>query len=548
MKNLTLLLLFSICTITSCTTWSQTGILAFANKSTNEQGKSSEKNHKYETAKMVFDSLVAGQGDFRRQRPSLVMKNSERYVAWARPERAEIGLEELAYDICASFGVDSLNALAALLTHELVHYYKEHDWNRHFVKENEDLSTAKKLEKLEEGLKLETQADYIGGFMAYSVGFEVHGIMPELLKKIYAETGYDLPKEIDGYPSLEERIAMSGNAMDQLKELQVVFEMSTYLNLLEYHEDASLYYNYILKDFQSRDIYNNAGVTALLSALPYFTKKEMPYGLPIELDPTSRLAKNTTRTNDQSRVQEREKRIQQALEYFEWALLLDRQYPPAYLNTAAAYVLLEDWDEANYWIKKTSKQNLNEKMTADLLVLKGIVAAQQEDLKGAKDWWEKATAASSNLATVNLDVLEHGAIQGPPKIYGFAAKKEQIEAVNVEKFLMETAPDKIIEINDRKACGYHLRPASKVYSHLVDAGNEYLIVQIVSEDFSGKSLEGIAIGDNLELLIEKYGIAERQVQTPEGAFYIYPDRKMIFQLNAMTGVQGWGIYRLKEKK
>lgn len=43
------------------------------------------------------------------------------------PDKIQIGLEEKAYDICISFGADSLNALAALLGHELVHYFEKHD-------------------------------------------------------------------------------------------------------------------------------------------------------------------------------------------------------------------------------------------------------------------------------------------------------------------------------------------------------------------------------------------------------------------------------------
>ncbi|PHN03592.1 hypothetical protein CRP01_25355 [Flavilitoribacter nigricans DSM 23189 = NBRC 102662] len=524
--------------------WSQSGTFAFASKASGQAEKGKATDYKYTTAKKVFDALVDGQGDFRQRRPELVMKNSERYVAWAMPGKAEIGLEELAYDICASFGADSLNALAALLTHELVHYYEKHDWSRHFVKQNEDLPTAQKLEKLEEGLKLEAQADYLGGFMAYSVGFQVHGVMPELLKKVYAETGYDLPEEIEGYPSLKDRIAMSEQAMSRLAELQVVFEMATYLNLLGYYEDADLYYQYILGDFQSRDIYNNAGVTALLTALPHFTKKEMPYGLPIELDPKSRLETNNTRVTDQ----ERKERIQRALDYFDRALLLDQHYAPAFLNKAAAYVLQEDWEEANYWIRKASKEELNEKMSADLLVLKGIIAARQEDPEGAREWWEQAAEKNSDLAGINLQVLKDGPLQEQSNaVMGFVTKTEQIEDLEIEQYLVDTAPDQVIEINVHKACGFHLREHSRIFSHLVDGGKEYLIVQVVGPDFTGSTMEGIEIGEDLQSLEEKYGVSDQRVQTPEGVFVVYPERSMFFQLHAEDGVQGWGIYRLKKK-
>lgn len=544
MKNLILTLCLSFITTIA---WSQAGIFAFANKASAGSKRGAVSNYKFETASMVFDSLVAGLGDSRLLEPSLVMNSKTQYVAWSWPERAEICLEERAYDICATFGADSLNALAALLSHELVHYYEKHDWTRHFINDNEKLSTAQKLEKLEEGLKLEAQADYMGGFWAYSVGFDVNGVMPDLLKKVYAETGYDLPEEIDGYPSLPDRIAMCETSMKRLKELQVVFEMATFLNILEYYDDAEQYYRYILRDFQSRDIYNNAGVTALLSALPFFTKEEMPYGLPVELDPKSRLERNNTRNTDQTRLRERKNRIAKALKHFDQAIDLDEHYAPAFLNMAAAFVLLQDWEAANDWIKKAGKEDLNEKMKADLLVLKGVIAAQQEDPEGAREWWEKAGAQKNELAFINLNVLAGQPIDNEPEVFGFAgAKKEQIESLEVLEYLMDTAPDQTIEIDDRKACGFHERPNSTIYSHLVDEGNSYIIVQVVDEHYTGKSMEGIAIGDSLESLRKKYGEAKKQVQTPEGAFHLYPERNMFFQLSLNSGIRGWGIYRIKD--
>src|SRR5690349_3723993 len=87
---------------------------------------------KYTVANKVFGELLRARGDFRMQAPTLVMNKRERYVAWMDPDQVQIGLEEKAYDICATFGKDSLNALAALLAHELTHYYEKHDWSRHF--------------------------------------------------------------------------------------------------------------------------------------------------------------------------------------------------------------------------------------------------------------------------------------------------------------------------------------------------------------------------------------------------------------------------------
>lgn len=546
MKKIIVLPLFFLLQVI---TYAQADFFAFVN---NDQGRTSTEtalDYKLETTQKVFDALVEGLSYFPRQKPTLLMKDSERYVAWAVPEKEEIGLEELAYDICASFGPDSLNAIAALLTHELVHYYKEHEWSRHFAKENKELSTARQLEKLEEGIKLETQADVQGGFLAYSVGFDVHGIMPELLKKVYSEEGYDLPAEIDGYPSLQDRITMSEKATLQLKKLQVVFETANYLNLLEQYDAADKYYDFIIKDFKSREIYNNAGVTALLSALPFFTKKEMPYALPVELEPTSRLGKRTTRNMDLTRQQERKKRIRKALEDFEWSYRLDQQYAPALLNKATAFLLLKEWEDAEYWLRKARKEDLSPKLSADLLVLEGVIAAQQEDQTGARKFWEQAAEMNNYLAEINLHILQSGELPPEPEeeIIGYAAvdKQEQIAELDLNKFLMQTTPDLTIKVDERTFCGLHKRSESVIYSHSLDRGKEFISIQLVDHSFTGESLEGIRVSDSRDQLLKAYGSPGRQVQTPKGAYLIYPGRNLFFELNEQAEVAGWGVYRIK---
>lgn len=537
------------------TVWSQEGIISFAYDAQGQKAKNDVPGYKYETTKLVFDSLVAGQGDFRLPPPTLLMESSEMRPAWAVPKRGEIGIEELAYDICTSFGPDSLNALAALLSHELVHYYEKHDWTSFFVEETKDhyrkeklepSATAQQLEKLEERLKLEAQADYQGGFWAQSIGFDVLGIMPELLKKIYGIDGYDIEEETPGYPSLEERIATSELATNQLRELQIVFETATYLNLLEQYDAADKYYHRILRDFQSRDIYNNAGVTALLASLSYFSKKELSYGLPVELDPKSRLQTRTTRDTDLNRKKERENRIKKAIGYFEQALELDKQYAPAFLNLAAANVLLQNWEDAEYLLRKADKAAPGKKLSSDLLVLKGVIAAQQEDLERARGFWHQARDMDNYLAVVNLQILETGPLQPVAGVFGFLAKKEKIAEVVLEEFMTQNGPDQMVTLDNRTVCGLHQRPEFVIYSHSVDYGEkEFISVQVVDETFTGKSLEGIAIGDSREKLFEKYGEPERQVQGRENTYLIYPSRNMLFSVIPSTGINGWAVYRIK---
>ena len=144
------------------------GIFAYVQ---NRNGKGPASNvaaYKLSVTSSVFRKLLEARGDFRMPPPELVMNDGQLYVAWMNSKKEQVGLEEKAYDLCATFGADSLNALAALLAHELTHYYEKHDWTRHFSRANANTEAGAQLAKLEEGLKLEVQSDYLGGFLALS--------------------------------------------------------------------------------------------------------------------------------------------------------------------------------------------------------------------------------------------------------------------------------------------------------------------------------------------------------------------------------------------
>lgn len=115
---------------------------AFAPDGANSPGIERVTGYKLSVAQKVFDDLLRARGDFRLQKPTLIVNRKEGDVASFIPDKVQIILDEKAYDVCVSFGKDSLNALAALLAHELIHYYENHDWNRHFARENENLETA----------------------------------------------------------------------------------------------------------------------------------------------------------------------------------------------------------------------------------------------------------------------------------------------------------------------------------------------------------------------------------------------------------------------
>lgn len=511
---------------------------AFAPSRDGKEGVEYVRGYKLAVAQKVFDDLLRARGDFRMQKPTLVINKKEGNIASFSPDLVQVILDEKAYDVCATFGKDSLNALASLLAHELIHYYEKHDWSRNFVRENEDLETSRNLEKLQEGKKQETQADHIGGFLAFSVGYNTYGIMPEFLKKVYK--AYDLPDDLPGYPSLKDRLSMVEGAMASLQELQIVFETATFLTILGNYADAATYQARILKTYQSREIYNNAGVNAALAGLALFDPYEMPFVLPLELDPKSRLV--SLKNNDLDKAARRDVLLRMALEQFERAVLLDENYAPAYLNKACALALLGEWEDADYAIRKGKKKSPGPQIASDFLVLEGVIAALQKDSMGAMKLWEQAQEQGNAWAKVNMATLQNASRHAANAVIP-AKGLEEIEQYRLADFLLKPQPDRTIEVEDKIFCGFSQLKQSRLLIHYANKGKDYLLVQETQPNYTGLTLRGIGLGAGQDKVVAAYGKAPRNIAILGSSIWVYPETNIFFRFSPQSKVESWGVYR-----
>lgn len=515
---------------------------AFAPSPFNKANSTLVVGYKKAVAQRVFEDLLRAQGDFRRQKPTLVINKEDGYIASFNPDLVQVVLDEKAYDLCSSFGKDSLNALASLLAHELIHYYEEHDWNRNFAKENAGLETTQQLERLQEGLKQETQADYNGGFLAFSVGYNTYGIMPQLLKKAYK--AYDLPEDLPGYPSLTERLKMVDGAMEKLRDLQIVYETANLLTILGNYADAAMYHRYILQSYQSREVYNNSGVNAALAAIGLFEPTELPYVLPLELDPKSRLF--SIKNNDEEKENRKNALLNSALEQFDRALVLDENYATGYLNKACVLALKGAWEDAEYVIRKGKKKSADAQIASDFVVLEGIMAALQKDSVGAIKYWEQAKAQGNNWAKMNLEIFQHqlkplSATNTPVK------GLEEIEQFPIADFFTgsdQTPPDRQVKLAEKVFCGIRQFPNSRLFIHFVNPGKTYALIQETQPGYTfGKTQRGITLGDGEEKVSAAYGRAPRTLAMPNGSIWVYPESNLFFRFSPQLKVQSWGVYR-----
>jgi tetratricopeptide (TPR) repeat protein len=510
-------------------------VFAFVRNDKGQHALGPANAHKYETARRVFDKLVSARGDFRQPAPAFVMNNGEMYVAWMNPRQLAIGLEEKAFDICMAMGPDSITALAALLAHELVHYYEKHDWNRHFAQHNQDLQTAHSLGHMDEGLKQEAQADYLGGFLAHTAGYPVSGIMPTLLQKLYL--GYGLPAELRGYPSLSERVVMAHNAQTRLSELLLVFETAGLLTLTGQYVDAVDYYRYLAADFPAREIYNNAGANLLQAALNLYPPSEMTYVLPVEWDPETRLRGTKSVNADRELI--RTELIKDALDQFERARLMDPAYSPAYLNQACAFLLLGETEDAAYWLRqgRRAAHHYNE---THYDVADGIRYAIEND--HAKAIVALQRAGDSPLAAINLALLQGQtpSLTTPATPQG----SDIIEGVQLARYLQNPLTDLEVDLGKGIFTAQRNLKHSRILLHYADNGVRYGVYHLCEGECAELTRAGIGRGATLASVMDVYGPATSLLPLTTGYQIAYPASRLFFTFDRDKTLRSWGSYRL----
>ena len=313
----------------------------------------------------VFNRLVAAYGS-PKTAPELVLNTKKigRPAFYKNETKPSIVVDENLLVICRTFGKDSLNALSIVLSHELAHYYNEHEFCTDFasaIRNNVVLFQKIKLINKNQKMLYETQADDKGLFYAAIAGFDPFEIQPKLLDAIY--NNYQLKDEV-GYPTKSERKEIANNAITKSKKLFEIFKQGLqYMNDKKY--DAAIEsFATVNSSFPSRENWNNIGVAKVLKALelkvPSEIEKEFPnrFIYPIEVDNSSRLQVEKTRNLDDNEA-EMISLLKSAKIDFEKAITLDVNYTMGYINLACTFDLLENPNAAIGKIKELPKELQN---------------------------------------------------------------------------------------------------------------------------------------------------------------------------------------------
>jgi tetratricopeptide (TPR) repeat protein len=318
----------------------------------------------------VFDRLISVYGCAKTEQKFKIVKKEKapippaKYISGGQPT---IEIDEAFYKICQTFGKDSLNALAIVLSHELTHHFNDHTFCRDYGFAN--LNTVKPNLKKTIGSASsnarkdkETEADIKGFFFAAAAGFEPHGLQEKLIIKIYK--AYNLTDIQENYPSLQERIDLAQSADKKASEL-----FNDFKNGLVALENKQ--YDVAIKCFESangkipfRENLNNIGVAKTRKALdlkvPDSFEKENPerFLYPTEIENKSRLSREITRSlDDNSEVIEQ--LLKAAQKDFQEAIRLDPNFTKGYINLACVLDLMGNYPKSIGTILELPKDKQN---------------------------------------------------------------------------------------------------------------------------------------------------------------------------------------------
>jgi tetratricopeptide (TPR) repeat protein len=343
----------------------------------------------------VFDQLVMAYGNVKSRPQLIVVQDSDKQVLPAKYEpdpKPNIQVDGSLVILFRTFGKDSLNALAVVLSHELAHYYSDHtfcsDYAYALKDQSKSLSDLLKSVSKQEKISKETEADQKGFFYAAAAGYVPFEVQSSVLDKIYAE--YQYPDSLPGYPTKQQRVSIAVTAEKKAKDLYDTFQAGlkwmnekNYEKAIEAFEEANSYIPF-------RENYNNMGVARALMALdlkdPDYAEKEYPdrFLYPFEIDNQSRLKKEMVRGVDYEKEEKINQLLLAAMTNLEEAIRLDRGYSKSYINLACVFDLLGNQDMAKGTIKKLP---LEEQKTKEAQRILAIAYYHEGRIEEAEKIW-----------------------------------------------------------------------------------------------------------------------------------------------------------------
>ncbi len=319
-----------------------------------------------------------------------------------------------------------------------------------------------------------------------------------------------------------------------------ILEMGFLLAATGKYADARDYFVYVTRYAPSKQVFNNAGIAAVMDALDYFRPgdPEIKYRYPIQLD------LNGTATRDLKDLRDnRNLRLKEALRHFDAAITLDTVYAPAYLNKACVYTLLGDTNKARILADTVKTFSGYEKTTDDAQVLIGILHALQGDSAKAYTIFQKAAKSGNSLANYNLNMLTGALIEKLTAPFRLG-KPETIAGLSLNDSynLPEEDPGSEIVVSDQIRFYHNLDPGANARYYFSDnaSAGEQTYFLLTQPGYAGQTARKLGVGATRAAVEEAYKQPVRTIETITGEILVYPS--ILLVLGKDGTLAQWVIY------
>lgn len=490
----------------------------------------------------VYNKLKKSLNVSSRDLPLARLTDREDNIGSYKKEGDEtlIEIEQVAFDVCKTFGPYQEHAIAYLLGHELTHFYQQHHWN---LSNFSTVFFIHSIEKTQEIDKHELDADQYGLFLTYLAGYDYEilvQIVPDLIQRLFEKYA-----ELKRITQINESIFLRQDIIKEVKPMVV--------ELIDLYEAANLLYaagnaeaafqcnSLLAKSINLSEVQNNKGVTGL----------QVVYdSLIIDTTPDEHLFfQYPTAINLDFKLEDYRDSSQEIFEEVITALTeanrIDPHNPNIVLNLACAYDLDGRTHLAKKLILPYKASGLSPSLNAKYLTMEAIIAAHENDFDLAKQKFELAAQSAENHPALTHLIQENQRIMNGQRVY--------------ESYLSPKLPKDTIEGHRVNGWRSFLKDVETPYE--MDNG-DFLYVQKLKRSFrllflSGtiptkihytkdtddKTNQGIGVRSSYDELQKTYAKNAHHVLLHYGGYYaVYPELGLIFNLNHSHQVVAWATY------
>jgi tetratricopeptide (TPR) repeat protein len=241
----------------------------------------------------------------------------------------------------------------------------------------------------------ERQADEHAAFYCHVAGYKTTQIGESVLDSIYKR--FNLTnKMLSRYPPLEERKEIVRVSQMKLEALRMMFDDGVLALIAGKYDMSRAIFNAIIKEgYNSREMYNNLGLSLLMPAIEELDTLDYPYVFPVQIEMRSSLDDATER----SLSLDTKDKLEEALKIFKLAEGNSDDYHISFINSAIAELLLEDYSAMEISLQKASK-SLETSILEAIYILRVIQLHRTDQQKKAVQELKKL-ADKSHLARIN---------------------------------------------------------------------------------------------------------------------------------------------------